>query len=316
MMNAWQLLGHPIDGAISAEEALKMGLLGDWNVRTVPLYAALPEDSRGISRTVPVRERVAVVRDSPVVAAQTDHIGIVSPTYPMVQNEEQVDLLNALVDESGARFVTAGELDAGRKVFVVMALPGYLSIGDDHVESFVATVHSHDGTKPFSFATTPTYGDALLNVGDNVLKVRHTSGFAVAVAREARRALDFTFDYLDWFRATADRLADRPMSQARFEGVCERRFGASEDAALATRTRAKVRLDDMAELFSDANGATAWDGFSALCRWSDQLSPVRGEEALRDVARAQKAALDPSFKNKALAAMTQSSGADEREERR
>ena len=43
--------------------------------------------------------------------------------YVPFQNEACCDLLNALVDESGAHFETAGSMRGGRRVFVTMKLP-------------------------------------------------------------------------------------------------------------------------------------------------------------------------------------------------
>jgi Domain of unknown function (DUF932) len=54
-------------------------------------------------------------------------LGIVGSKYEPVQNEESCALLNAVTDESGAVFETAGALRGGREIFVTMRLPTGLS---------------------------------------------------------------------------------------------------------------------------------------------------------------------------------------------
>lgn len=280
--NAWAQLGVPLDQPPNAEAALKEALLANWGVRTAPLYAALPPDSKGVSRTVEVRERVAVVRDSPVTAGRVDHIGIVSPSYPIIPNETQTDLLDSMVEESGAVFYTAGELEAGRKVFVALRLPGHINVGPDAVECYVATLKSHDGTTPFMVLVTPVRVSTGAVLGAHKLAMRHSSG---VVDELGRLWLEDMFDYLDGFHHEAEQLADTPMSYGAFATVVEREY--SERLA-----------DELLEMFEACNGATAWDGYNVLAAWYDHLSPRRG-----DTVRAQKALLDTRFKDKAFKLM-------------
>lgn len=300
-MDAWRSLGVPLEGVTTAEEALKQGLLGDWNVRKTPLYAALPEDKHGVSRTVEVLERVAVVRDNPVVAGQVDHIGIVSPSYKIVANEEQTDLLNALADEAGATFPVVGELEGGRKVFVVLQLPGQLLVNGDQVVCCIAMVKSHDGTTPFMLLVTPIHvATGTVLASHQLVRIRHTSGAGPAIYRQARTALDGAFDYLDDFHAVAKKLAATPMSLPKFEAVVEAEYGPTDSMSAAATTRAERKVAEITALF-DENQETAWAGFVALARWFDHHSPTRGDE--RETSRSTKAVLDAKFKDDALRLM-------------
>ena len=95
---AWHQLGTVLDGAFTAEQAMELGRLGGWNVRKSPLYVA--------ETGQPAEGAYATIRDSPFEPGQTDVLGVVGETYHPVQNEEMTDILDAIVDESGAAFDT------------------------------------------------------------------------------------------------------------------------------------------------------------------------------------------------------------------
>lgn len=96
------------------------------------------------------------------------------------------------------------------------------------------------------------------------------------------------------------------MTQAQFEAIISKEFGAPEDAPLATQTRCDNKVLAMAELFADADTQkevrnTAWAGLNAITEWFDHFSPTRGDD--RDGTRAVNAVMDNVFKNRALAMM-------------
>jgi len=305
---AWHQLGKTLDHSFTAEEAMKEGLLGDWNVRKVPTFAKLEDGT-----SIPMPGRSAVIRDNPVRAGQIDYLGNVGDNYRIIQNEQHASLLNALVEESGAHFDTAGALDGGRRVFITMKLPGHINIGGvDPVENYIAAINSHDGSMAFTLMVTPiqvvcanTLNLAFQN-NSHIFRIRHTSGAERILHSQARQALDFTFNYLDGFQEQAEQLINTTMTQAKFEELVLREFGPAEDAAPAAVTRAEKKVEQMSELFADAQTVaikkeTAWGGLAALTEWADHFAPTRGDD--RDNARAAKAVLDPSFKNRALELM-------------
>lgn len=302
--DAWHALGTTLQDTFNAEQAMQHGLLGGWNVRKAPI-AAIAEDGSYI----PMAGRYAVLRDNPVTHA-AEAIGNVGSAYKVIQNEEHAALLDALVDESGAHFETAGALDGGRRVFVTMKLPGHMLVGGvDKVDTYIAAINTHDGSAAFTMMVTPVriVCQNTLNLAfseaTNQFRVRHTSGADRIMVAQARAALDLTFNYIEGFQAQADRLIDTTMTQVQFEAMITEAFGAPEGAPASTVTRTENKLDEMSRLFADANTQagirdTAWAGLNAITEWADHYSPTRGDE--RDAARAAKAVLDPSFKNRAL----------------
>lgn len=307
--DAWHQLGSTLDHAFTAEEAMSEGHLGGWNVRKIPAFAIDP--ATGLQ--IPMSGRNAVIRDNPVVPGRVDFLGDVGNEYQIIQNEQHAGLLNALVDESGAHFETAGALYGGRQVFLSMKLPGHINIGGvDPVENYIAAINSHDGSMSFTLMVTPvrvvcanTLNMAFGN-NSHVFRIRHTSGAETALRSKAREALDMTFNYLDGFQEQAEQLISTTMTQAQFEAIIEREFGAPDDASNAAVTRSENKIAQMTELFAEAQTQvgirdTAWAGLNALTEWADHFAPTRGDD--RENSRAQKALFDPSFKNQALRLM-------------
>lgn len=305
--DAWHHLGTVLPAAFTAEDAMVHGHLGGWNVRKAPLFAEVGECR------LEIPNRYAVVRDNPIVPDQIDVLGNVGEAYRILQNEDLAGLLDALVDESGANFQTAGAIDGGRKVFVTLKLPGGVRIGGaDPVDNYIAAMTSHDGSSSTTLMVTPvrivcqnTMNLAFQN-STNQFRIRHTSGANKILLQQAREALEFTFNYLDGFQEEAEQLINTTLTQGQFEALIEREFGAPADAPTVTRTRADNKLAEMAELFSDSFThagvrQTAWAGLNALTEWHDHFSPVRGAAPGQDQAvRSRKALLDPGFKNDAL----------------
>lgn len=309
--DAWHRLGTVLDHSFTAEEAMKEGLLGGWDVRAIPLEVADP--ATGV--VVPVSDRRAILRTNPV-NRQPEYLASVGNAYHIIQNEEHAELLNALVDESGAHFETAGAINGGRQVFITMKLPGHLMVGGvDQVDTYLAAVNSHDGSTPFTIMTTPVriVCENTLNIAlgarTGMYRVRHTSGAQKMILGQAREALDISFKYLDDFQEQAERLINTEMTQMEFEKIVTKEFGVPDDAPKAAVTRAEDRLDQFAELFGNAATHeavrnTAWAGFNALTEWYDHQAPTRGA-ADADARRAVRTLMEPEFKTKALKLMLQ-----------
>lgn len=307
---AWHALGKTLSDqdAFTAQQAMEEGHLGGWDVRKIPLFTEYE------GHRIEIPGRSAVIRNNPVVKGRVDVLGDVGANYTPIQNEAHADLLDALVDESGAKFDTAGALDGGKRVFITMKLPGSMRIGgsDEH-EQYIAALNSHDGSMAFTFMVTPvrivcgnTWNMAVNN-HSNSFRIRHTTNSTKGITAAVRQTLDLTYDYLQDVKELGDLMVQTPLAQPTFEEIIAANFGAPEDAAAAVQTRAQNRLDEMTELFADSYtnreiGGTVWAGLNALTEWSDHYAPTRGDD--RNASRAQKAILDTGFKTKALKVMS------------
>lgn len=303
--DAWHQLGQVVPEEMTALEVLSHAHLAGWNVRKTP--ALFVDEVTGELREM--TERYASIRTNPINGG-IDYLGDVGSRYTHTQNEAHVELLDALVDESGAHFSTAGALNGGRRVFVTMKMPGHIKIGGvDEVNNYIAAVNSHDGSTPFIIMTTPVriVCENTLNMAfgstSNVFRVRHTTNSHKAVVARAREVLDMTFNYLEGFQQEAEALINTTVTQGQFEELIAREFGAPDDAAAKTITMADKRIEILSELFSDASTHkavrnTAWAALNAFTEFADHFAAARGDD--REAKLAQRAILDPAFKNNAL----------------
>ena len=118
--HAWHRLGTVLPAEFDAAQAMNHARLGGWNVRKEALQTTVLTGD-GVT-TLQVPEQFATVRTNPVTG-RPDVLGVVGRGYTPIQNEAHAALLDALVDESGAHFETAGSLRCGRQVFLTMKLP-------------------------------------------------------------------------------------------------------------------------------------------------------------------------------------------------
>lgn len=280
----WHRLGTTVAGqAFSAEDAMRLGHLGGWDVRKVPLTASEITEHGVSTMDVP---GFATVRTNPFTH-RPEALGVVGSGYHPLQNEEHAEFLNLLADESGAIFDTAGSLRGGRQVFVTMKLPDSLTIGGtDRIDVNIAALNSHDGSSAFRLLITPvrvvcanTQAAALRrNVAS--WSIRHTRNAKSAVAA-ARSALGLTFAYVEEFQTEAERLINQEMTDAAFFELVRAAFPVTpDDAPPRARTASRERWASLSALFHDADTqaairGTAWAGYQAITEYVDHYAPVR-----------------------------------------
>lgn len=295
--DAWHRLGTTVAGdAFTAEEALRLGHLGGWDVRKVRLTASeLDED--GVS-VIDVPDHFATVRTSPFTG-RPETLGVVGRGYTPLQNEEHCEFLNRLVDESGAVFDTAGSLHGGKQVFVTMRLPESMRVGGvDDLSVNIAALNSHDGSSAFRLLVTPvrvvcanTQSAALKNHHASV-KIRHTRN-AKAAVQVAREVLGLTWDYLEEFNAEAERMINTTATEATYRKVVAGVFGSTDENSSTRAKNAEAeRLQILDRLWHDASTldgirGTTWAAYQCITEYVDHYAPVRSREDVAD-ARAQR----------------------------
>lgn len=291
--HAWHRLGQVVDDVMTAEQALANAHLAGWNVRKLPLQ--IPQEpvltEYGVTTPDPidVPDRFATVRTNPVTGS-TDYLGVVGNGYTVLQNEEHCEMLNTLVDESGAHFETAGALRGGRQTFVSMKLPRHMSLrghdGEDTTELYLVGLNSHDGSSAFRLLVTPirvvcanTQAAALGNAKAQ-FSIRHTSGAKGAIA-EARQALGLTFRYMEEFERQAQALIDREVTEAQATVVLKKVFKFDESATDRTKNNQEERIGKVMDLwrFADTNAnirGTAYGLYSSVTEYLDHFAPTWG----------------------------------------
>ncbi|WP_431983947.1 DUF932 domain-containing protein [Streptomyces qinglanensis] len=282
--DAWHRLGTVTTDALTAEEALEKAYLSGWNVRKIDGVHAYEITEHGVTRIE--SDDYFTVRTNPKTG-MTERLGTVGKVYEPVQNEEHCELLNTLVDESGAHFETAGSLHGGRRVFVTMKLPRAISIaGTDDIDLYLAGLNSHDGSSGFRFNVSPTRIECA-NTEHMAIKgavshytVRHTSGAKAKIA-EARRALGMVWEYAEAFEAEAEKMINETLTLGAFEKVCEGIWGPLEpNPSVRTRNNHTRRMNTLRHLFETADTqanirGTAWAGVQAIGEYLDHYAPAK-----------------------------------------
>jgi phage/plasmid-like protein (TIGR03299 family) len=278
---AWHRLGTVLDHRFTAEEAMAAAHLGGWNVRKAPL-TALTDD--GIME---VPREYASIRTNPVTG-RVDILGVVGESYTPIQNEAHAELLNTLVDESGAHFETAGALRGGRETFVTMKMPETMRLGPsgDALDVYLSALNSHDGRSAFRFLVTPVRivcantQEAAIGAAKASFSIRHTVN-APNLVGEARDAMGLTFAYVDAFEREAEAMIARTLQDAELAAFADRLFRVN-DAPSARIEKARrlhavevLRLGRHSETLGDVKG-TAWGAYQAVTEYVDHVMPVRG----------------------------------------
>lgn len=294
---AWHKLGTVIDHSMTAIEVLTEAHLAGWNVRKRPMTVQIDESCDflfgGTPLSVPRYE--AVVRDNPVTM-NVDVLGVVGKQYVPFQNEELCTMLEAITDETGAHFETAGSLNNGRRVFVSMKLPKSMILtnngAQDQTDFYITVTNSHDGTSSLMIMTTPvrvvcanTLALAFSN-NKGFVRVRHTPNSSIKLA-EIRRDLNLTFDYIDQFQQEAQQLIDRHMDEEHIRKSIEDVFKLSEsNLTKRTETVRRDHVDAVMNLYRSAptlDGVrdTAWAGFNAVTEYIDHHLDVKVNDDVR-----------------------------------
>ena len=201
----WHGFGTKVDGLQTAIEAIAAAEL-DWEVQKRPLFYRDPTNPKGNIRKI--EEKVTTVRMS-----DGKYLGVVSPSYTIVQNADAFAIGDAIVETGEAKYETAGSLRDGRVVFISMEIPKTVKVpGDDgDIRPYLLLVNGHDGRYALKGAVTPIRSVCentvamALKAATSSFSLRHTSGIGDRIA-EAQRALGLTFEYLDRFEAIAEKM--------------------------------------------------------------------------------------------------------------
>jgi phage/plasmid-like protein (TIGR03299 family) len=303
--DAWHRLGTVLPDTFTAEQALEVAKLGGWNVEKAPLYTRVLT-STGFAE-VEIPGQFVTTRTNPVTKDQ-EVIGIehapstVGKVYRPFQNEQLCEFLNALVDEGGAHFETAGSLRGGSDVFVTLRLPENILVGGvDPINLNLAVLNNHIGTASIRALVTPTRivcantQAAAIRNAKSQFKIRHTATADQRV-QEAREALGLTFAYIEGFQAEADRLIDQAYTDAEFEKLVDQLWtpaDADKDTKRTVNSDAE-RRNTLRSLWSDADTnalirGTKWGAYQAVTEYLDHNQPVR-VKGDKDIARAERVA--------------------------
>lgn len=218
-------------------------------------------------------------------------LGVVRPSYKVLQNEALAAFGDALVDDGGAKYETAGSLRGGQMVFMSMELPEHIKVaGDDSdYRTYLLLTNGHDGWHKFTAVVTVVRAvcantvSAALQGAQQRFAISHRSDLEGRVG-EARRALNLTFKFEQTFADTAATLAAKSLSERQVEAILTDLFPYAEDikpGKFEQTTFAKVfenwKTSDT--IAPDMRG-TGWGVFNAVAEYLDHFADYRGGSRL------------------------------------
>jgi phage/plasmid-like protein (TIGR03299 family) len=286
-LSAWHQLGTVTDECLTAEQVMTKAWLGGWEVRKIALQGI--EITTGGVTKVDCPDKFMTVRTNPATGA-TEYLGVVGEDYTTVQNEQVTEILNLLVDESGAHFETAGSMRKGKSVFVTMKLPASMVIaGVDRMDLYLAATTSHDGTASLRLDATPVRivcantQRMAYDRSQGSYTFRHTSNIGAKIA-EARQALGLMWKHFDAFEAEAEKMLNETLTMGEFEKVVAELWPLAQDASDAATNNAKKRSATLRYLIRDADTqkaitGTRWAGFQAVTEYLDHHVPAKNATA-------------------------------------
>lgn len=320
--DAWHQLGVPLDPGFTAEEAIEAAHLGGWNVRkvrlqTVPTFAGTEGEPIEVE-PMDVPGKFASVRTHPETKLP-QVLGVVGNVWTPIQNEDHAELLNTLVDQSGAHFETAGANADGTEAFMAMKMPDTMLVGGkDAVDTYITAFNSHNGASSFRFAITPVrvrcanMQSAALRDARSTFSIRHTRNSMQAL-QAARETLGLTFKFVAEFEEEAQRMIQEVLTEDAFLGIVDTIWVPDDAAPNAAQVQAAERRETLLHLFTESDTNTDirdtnWAGYQAFTEWTDHFATIRGKRGDDLVqTRARRAVTDSTstwVKNRAFELLT------------
>ena len=291
----WHRLGQSVGHLMTASEVLEAANLSGWNVRKMPLQVpqAPVVGNDGITRTpepLTVPDFYATVRTNPVHGG-ADVLGVVGSKYEVVQNEASVELLDAITDESGARYETAGALKGGRETFVTMKLPNSMVFNgrdgsQDQTDFYIAALNSHDSSSAWRALVTPVRivcantQSAAISRAKASFSIRHTGGAKASIA-EVRAALKLTWRYIEAFETDAAELYAQEMDTDEMRHFTNKLLEVDDAGSAAAVRNRREKANGIIRLWTSSPtirsiAGTRWAAYNAVTEYLDHIVPVRG----------------------------------------
>jgi phage/plasmid-like protein (TIGR03299 family) len=203
---AWHNLGKNVQAAQDSESAARLGEL---------LWQVEKTQNQYLDHTGTVRKSEGSFT---LYRADTGaHLGNVGPLTKVIQNSEGFKFLDSVMGRFGARYVSAGALYGGKKVFMQIEIPGAaFSIRGDHNQAYAIFTNCHDGSGsafcfPLSFRVecANTFRRAV-NSRTGFISIPHTGNLDKKI-EAAQQALGLSVEGLTDYASKAQILVQTPV---------------------------------------------------------------------------------------------------------
>jgi phage/plasmid-like protein (TIGR03299 family) len=243
-------------------------------------------------------------------------LGFVGKNWRGPQNRDAFTMIDTLVDDDSAKWLGAGEIDGGRRIYGLAQVAREIIVGGDDDERCLPLLflsNGWDGGQGFRITVAPfrlacTNGMTIPLEGcARTFTARHTSRIVERIA-EARRVLELTIGYLDVFEEVAGQLITQKVSKVAFGDFMERLVPMPaadvQQAAKDGGARLRANVQELREAIAHVHDT------------EEDLGNIRGTKwgALNAVAAHQQWIATPQVKNeerKAQLQLTRAFGAND-----
>lgn len=215
----------------------------------------------------PWNEKQAVVRDDNDVA-----LGVVSPEYELVQNEDLKSLIDPMVSEGMLTVVKQGYLNKGAKVFIQAEVNQEFQVAGESYKGLITLLNGHTGNASVAIGTTATrvicsntFSMAYRDIGE---RFRHSAGVTERVL-ESTTVINYVNDAMRKYSEYVETLADTKCTSTQFKEAVENIYG---------KSTGKMRdsfVDQLNNLFYNGkgnSGKTMYDAFNAVTEFATHYS--------------------------------------------
>lgn len=229
-----------VDGAQTSEAMIIASRL-NWQVELRPMTYMSGTHNDGTPPT-----QLTVPGYTAIVRTHDDmHLGVAGKRYVPIQNEHIFDFMDSLVSDDVMRYVTAGSINHGKRVWIMAQMLEGWRVGDDLYETYISATTRHDSYGALQMhiharrIVCENTLDASLREGKHLLHVTH-SGDVAGKLQTARQIATITTEtqrrYQTWLESAAAVTVTQPI----FDAVSEGMFGTLDD------TTGKQRRDAIA----------------------------------------------------------------------
>lgn len=277
----WDGVSPTINQKVSVQEAF--GIAGlDWEVKKEPVYM-----SNGNGGFIQVPNFNFTSRQDKPLDSIDRVLGCVGSRYQPIQNHEAFAVINEVMEMSGAKVATAGELKDGQIVYLMIEMPEEMRIKSDVMKKYIMVGNNHAGLSSMVALFTNTFirclntYNAAIRSAKGGCRIRHTKNHPSQIA-EASRILKEQDKYfneiVDIYRQLANYKIDNAFREAYLKAIVP-------DSKGKNNTRAETKRELITAMFqkyqsgagSDALNGSAYGLFQATQQAQQYLSIARGD---------------------------------------
>lgn len=277
---AWHRAGNSVEKCVTAQEAIKQGNL-DFTVKVTEQ----PVQSVVDGVTINAENKFmtyAINSDN-----SYSYLGVVGNRYTPIQNQYAFDLLDNIVDESGAKYDYAGRDGNGERCWISMKMPETIKVanGTDAIETYLTCVNSHDGSSSFRIYVTflrliCKNGMKGFSKGSEI-SLRHTANSSMKVG-EARLALNLVFQEQKQFELEINRMLGTKMSNSEYRQFVHTLVPDAKPDATERQVNSIERVrGELLNLWTAPTqqpvANTAWAAYNAVVEYVDWFKVRRND---------------------------------------